>query len=315
VKATGEGIMRTLKTSILLGAALTALAATACGPTIPPRELADARTQYQLSAQGPAATETPAQLHNAKIALDQAENIFADKGDTPEVKDKAYVALRRAQLADVMAQVQMDNKAKTAADLQAQKLQAQQLQNANANLQNTQGQLAKTQDQLDREKAARAEAERKAAQALADLAKIANVKQETRGTVITLSGSVLFETDKSALLPSAIAKLNDVADALIKGNPDANITIEGHSDSTGNRDHNLVLSQQRAESVKQALVGRGVAADRIKTVGVGPDRPIADNKSPEGRANNRRVEIIVDNGNNASGTNPSTGNNNPSSTK
>ena len=54
------------------------------------------------------------------------------------------------------------------------------------------------------------------------------------------------------------------------------------------------LSQKRAESVKGQLVSRGVAGDRIKTVGVGPDRPIADNKSAEGRANNRRVEIIVE---------------------
>jgi outer membrane protein OmpA-like peptidoglycan-associated protein len=288
--------MFSLKNTVVCGAALTALAAVACGPTIPPQELADARTQYQLSAQGPAAQETPAQLHNAKVALDRAENAFAKDGDKPYVKDEAYVALRKAQLADVMAQVQMENKAKVAADLEAQKLQAQQLQNANANLQNTQGALAKTQAQLDAEKVARADAEKRAAQALADLQKIASVKQETRGMVITLSGSVLFETDKSALLPQAMNKLNDVADALIKGNPDSNITIEGHTDSTGSRDHNLVLSQQRAEAVKQALVGRGVSADRIKTVGVGPDRPVADNKSPEGRADNRRVEIIVDNG-------------------
>jgi outer membrane protein OmpA-like peptidoglycan-associated protein len=111
--------------------------------------------------------------------------------------------------------------------------------------------------------------------------------------VITLSGSVLFATDQSTLLPAATTKLNEVADALIKGNPDANITIEGHTDSQGQLQHNMELSQRRAESVKSQLVARGVAADRIKTVGVGPDRPLADNKSPEGRANNRRVEIIV----------------------
>ena len=124
--------------------------------------------------------------------------------------------------------------------------------------------------------------------------------------VITLSGSVLFETDKSVLLPSAIAKLNDVADALIKGNPDAQITVEGHTDSTGTRDHNMVLSQQRAEAVKGALTARGVAADRIKTVGVGPDRPVADNKTPEGRADNRRVEIVIDGGNPSSMTTTTT---------
>lgn len=292
--------MRTIHTSILFGAALTALTAVACGPTIPPKELADARTQYQMTAAGVAAQETPAQVHNAKVALDKAENAFAEDGDKPYVKDQAYVALRKAQLADVMAQVQLANKAKAQADLDAQKLQASQLKNAQGQLANSQNALAKTQDQLDAEKKARAEAERKAAQALADLQKIASVKQETRGMVITLSGSVLFETDKSVLLPAAQVKVNEIADALIKGNPDASMTIEGHTDTQGSRDHNMVLSQQRAESMKAALVSRGVAADRIKTVGVGPDRPVADNKSPEGRANNRRVEIIID-----PGTNPS----------
>ena len=89
-------------------------------------------------------------------------------------------------------------------------------------------------------------------------------------------------------------KLNEVADALIKGNPDANMTIEGHTDSQGQRQYNMDLGQKRADAVKAQLVARGVAADRIKSVGVGPDRPIADNKSAEGRANNRRVEIIVE---------------------
>lgn len=292
--------MRTfMNTKVLFGAALTALSAVACSATVPPKELADARTQYQMSAQGPAATETPAQLHNAKVALDQAESAFAKDGDKPYVKDEAYVALRKAQLADVMAQVQIENKAKAQADIDAQKMQAQQLQNA-------QGNLVKTQEQLALEKKAREEADKRAAQALADLNKIASVKQETRGMVITLSGSVLFETDKSVLLPAAVAKLNDVADALIKGNPDAQITVEGHTDSTGSRDHNMVLSQQRAEAVKGALVARGVAADRIQTQGVGPDRPVADNKTAEGRADNRRVEIIVNGGNPSSTTTTTT---------
>ena len=111
--------------------------------------------------------------------------------------------------------------------------------------------------------------------------------------VITLSGQVLFASGQSTLLPAAIVKLNEVAEALIKGNPDANITVEGHTDSQGQRQYNMDLAQKRAEAVRDQLVARGVAADRIKAVGVGPDRPVADNKSAEGRANNRRVEIIV----------------------
>jgi len=140
----------------------------------------------------------------------------------------------------------------------------------------------------------RAEADKKLAQAMADLKKIAEVKQEQRGMVITLSGSVLFASNESTLLPAAMVKLNEIADALIKGNPDSNITVEGHTDSQGQRQYNVELGEKRAKAVRDQLVSRGVAADRIKAIGIGPDRPVADNKSAEGRANNRRVEIIVE---------------------
>jgi outer membrane protein OmpA-like peptidoglycan-associated protein len=258
-----------------------------CGATLPPKELVDARAAYQTAAKGPAAQQSPAELHVAKQALDQAERSFNDEGDAPQTKDFSYVAIRKAQLADASARAALALKEKEALEREAQNVQADQLHK-------TRGELAKTQDQLTKEKAAREKAEREAAQAMADLKRIADVKSELRGMVITLSGSVLFPTNESTLLPAAMVKLNEVADALIKGNPDSNITIEGHTDSQGQRQYNMDLSQKRAESVKGQLVSRGVASDRIKTVGVGPDRPIADNKSAEGRANNRRVEIIVE---------------------
>jgi outer membrane protein OmpA-like peptidoglycan-associated protein len=283
--------VNTIVSSSVLGLALAMTMG--CGKTLPPPELAHARTEYQMALNGPAAQETPAQLHAAETQLRKAEHQFAEDGDKPEVRDTAYIALRKVQLAEAAARAQQAQKAKVAAEEEANRVQGEMLKSTQSALQNQGQALAKTQDQLNAEKAARAEAEKKAAQALADLQKIATVKQETRGMVITLSGSVLFETDKSNLLPQGQTKMNEVADALIKGNPDAMITVEGHTDSQGTRDHNQVLSQQRAESVKQALVSRGVAPDRIKTQGVGPDRPIADNKSAEGRANNRRVEIVV----------------------
>ncbi len=284
------------KVTVLAAVIASALSAVACGPTRPPRELLDARMAYNRSATGPAASETPAQLHTARNALDQAERAFAKDGDKPYVRDEAYIAQRKAELADASARVQMAQKAKMAADLEAQQLQMENLRRAQSDLATSQQNLAKTQEQLESEKKAREEAERKQAQAMADLEKIASVKQENRGMVITLSGSVLFASNQSTLLPAANVKLNDVADALIKGNPDAKITVEGHTDSQGSREHNMQLAQQRAEAVKTQLVARGVAADRISAVGVGPDRPIADNKSAEGRANNRRVEIIVEGG-------------------
>jgi outer membrane protein OmpA-like peptidoglycan-associated protein len=146
---------------------------------------------------------------------------------------------------------------------------------------------------LKDEKARREDAEKRAAQAAADLAKFATVKQETRGMVITLSGSVLFASAKSELLPAAQVKLNDVANALIKEDPLSKIVVEGHTDSQGAAAYNQDLSQRRAQSVRDYLVSRGIAADRVTSQGFGPSRSIAENNSAEGRANNRRVEIVV----------------------
>lgn len=273
--------------------ALTVVALVGCGSTLPPKELVEARAAYQSAAKGPAAQQSPAELHVAKQSLDQAERSFNDDGDSITTKDFAYIAIRKAQLADAAARAAIAAKEREAADREGVNLQAESLKKAQHELASTKQSLEKTQDQLEREKRAREEAEKKAAQALADLQKIASVKQESRGTVITLSGSVLFASNESTLLPAAMLKLNDVADALIKGNPDANITVEGHTDSQGQRQYNLDLGKKRAEAVRDQLVARGVASDRIKAVGVGPDRPVADNKSAEGRANNRRVEIVV----------------------
>ena len=264
-----------------------------CGSTLPPKELVDARAAYQSAAKGPASQQSPAELHVAKQALDQAERSFNDDGDSPVTKDFSYIAIRKAQLADASARAALAVKEKEAAEREAANLTQEALSKARGELASTKNNLEKTQSDLEREKRAREEAEKRAAQAMADLQKIASVKQESRGMVITLSGSVLFATNESTLLPAAILKLNEVADALIKGNPDANIVVEGHTDSQGQRQYNMELAQKRADAVRDQLVARGVAADRIKTVGVGPDRPIADNKTAEGRANNRRVEIIV----------------------
>jgi outer membrane protein OmpA-like peptidoglycan-associated protein len=265
-----------------------------CGATLPPKELVDARAAYQTAAKGPAAQQSPAELHVAKQSLDQAERSFNDEGDNPQTKDYAYIAIRKSQLAEASARASIAQKDREAAEREAQNLTGEQLRKAQSELASTKGHLEKTADELQREKVARAEADKKLAQAMSDLQKIAAVKQESRGMVITLSGSVLFASNESTLLPAAMVKLNEVADALIKGNPDSNITVEGHTDSQGQRQYNMELGEKRAKAVRDQLVSRGVAADRIKAVGVGPDRPVADNKTAEGRANNRRVEIIVE---------------------
>jgi outer membrane protein OmpA-like peptidoglycan-associated protein len=147
--------------------------------------------------------------------------------------------------------------------------------------------------ELESERKARQEAEKNAAAAVASLREIAQVKEESRGTVITLDGAVLFVTGKSELMPLARQKLDEVAKAMQDLDDKQTIVVEGHTDSKGNDDANMVLSQARAESVRSYLVSRGVKAERISAVGRGEAQPVASNDTPEGRANNRRVEIVI----------------------
>jgi len=287
-------------TSAMALLAVLSLAAVGCGSTLPPKELVDARAAYDTASKGPAAQQTPAELHTARQALDQAERLFNDEGDGQVTKDAAYVAIRKAQAADSMGRTAVLAKEKEAAEKDAQALEGDihrktqgELAKTKAELERERAALEKSREQLERERIAREEAEKKAAQALADLRKFAEVKSEARGTVITLSGGVLFVSNESTLSAGAMAKLAEVSDALIKSDPDSSITIEGHTDNQGQAKYNDELSQKRADAVRDYFVSRGIAKDRIKSNGLGAARPIAPNTSPEGRANNRRVEIII----------------------
>ena len=257
----------------------------ACAHT-PPKELADARAAVQQAENGVARQEDPAQLHTAKKQLALAEESFEEDGDSDKTRDRAYVALRAAQLAEVQGRISQNER--KLAELEQSASAAQR-----AELQRLRSGYAKTQQQLADEQKARMEAEQRAQQSASDLARIATVKQEARGTVITLSGQVLFASGKSTLLPTAQAKLSEVARVLTTNSPDATIVVEGHTDSQGSESLNLDLSQRRAQAVSDYLASHGVARDRIRAEGLGFSRPLADNKTPAGCANNRRVEIVV----------------------
>jgi outer membrane protein OmpA-like peptidoglycan-associated protein len=101
---------------------------------------------------------------------------------------------------------------------------------------------------------------------------------------------LLFDFDSAQLRPETAQLVREIA-VMLQQNPNWTILIAGHTDSTGGADHNMRLSEQRAASVKQALVSNGVAAGRLQTVGHGMSKPKADNSTLAGRAINRRVEF------------------------
>lgn len=298
--------MRNRSHSVILGLLVTTLGA--CAASLPPQDLVSARNAYsRANNDGTTGRLNPSDLDAAHKQLNVAEASFEENGDTQNTRDQSYLALRRTEYAEVIARTRGTDQA-TGATVDAMHADEKQtVAGTAAALARSKAALA-TQDSaiasqkvelaagkvaLKDEKTRREEAEKRAAQLTADLAKFATVKQEPRGMVITLSGSVLFASAKSDLLPAAQLKLNDVANALIKEDPLSKIVIEGHTDSQGGEPYNQELSQKRAQAVRDYLVSRGIASDRVVAQGFGPSRSIADNKSPEGRANNRRVEIVV----------------------
>lgn len=272
---------------------LVLLSSVACGTTLPPPELVNARKAYERASKGLAAQLAPAQLDTARQALDKAEKSFEDEGTDPPTPDLAYVAERKAQIAEATANKVAAERDASQADKQFKEAQLEGLDKATSELNKERQASEKTKAELEAEKRARVEAEKKAAAAMASLQEIAKVKEEARGMVITLSGSVLFATGKYELLPIAKQKLDEVAKALVDQGYKS-ILVEGHTDSVGRVSDNETLSLKRAESVRTYLVTRGIPSDKIRATGLGSARSIADNSTADGRANNRRVEIVVE---------------------
>ena len=135
------------------------------------------------------------------------------------------------------------------------------------------------------------------------LSEFAKVAQERESMIITLNGSVLFKVGEYELMPIAKNRLDEVATVLLE-QKDRSIVVEGHTDSQGSTENNIELSRNRAMSVRNYLITKGVPSDLIIAQGMGEQEPIASNDTPEGRANNRRVEIIVSNSSVQASTTP-----------
>jgi outer membrane protein OmpA-like peptidoglycan-associated protein len=256
------------------------------------KEVQDKATADLQQQQTETANKAKQDLIDSEKRTADAQTELDKRAAVKEVQDKAAADLQQQQTetANKAKQDLIDSEKRTAdAQTELDKRAADKAikDKADADLQVQQTEIANKskQDLIDSEK--------RTADALAELAALAAVKEEERGLVITLSGGVLFRSGDSNLLSSAEVKLDQVATALLAVKA-RNIIIEGYTDSQGSESYNQGLSQRRADTVRDYLVQKGYPADRIQSRGKGMGSPIADNSSPEGRANNRRVEIVIE---------------------
>jgi len=112
-------------------------------------------------------------------------------------------------------------------------------------------------------------------------------------TQIEIKQQINFVTDSDVIKGERSFDILNVVAAVLRSNTHLRVEIQGHTDNRGTQEHNMDLSQRRAESVRTYLIEQGIAADRMEARGYGPDRPIEDNRTGRGREKNRRVEFHI----------------------
>lgn len=277
--------MQNLKLKLLAVSCAALLSACASTPDITPK-LAAAQALYAQVENNPVMSSSSVaqkNLYEASATLKKAET-----AETAEQMDHyAYLAEQQTREALEMAKrkaaeqkIEQLSKEKTEVVMQAREKEISKAKaEAEARAREAEARAREAEMALERVK--------QLEQQLIDL----QAKQTDRGLVLTL-GDVLFETGQATLLGGAMRNLDKLAQFL-KDSPDKQVLIEGHTDSVGSETYNMNLSRNRAAAVRDALVTRGIAMDRMRTEGFGKSRPVASNDTAAGRQQNRRVEIII----------------------
>ncbi len=288
-------------------------------------ELVQARAIYATAEKFKAGDVNPKAMQEAKVAIAQAEN-SAKGGSSKSVTDysrrgaalasEAIRDLYRKRAADEAARIAAEQKAKedalklaamSEADRRMQteaalaqletlkqktELDLQQTRQAAAALAAAKSQLEADKKKLEDEKAAlQKERDALAARLGGALDKVASTTKTARGMVVNLEG-ISFDTGKATLKPDTRVTLGKLAGILLMI-PELNIRIEGYTDSVGKADANLKLSSERAKNVFGLLRDQGITDTRMAYEGYGAENPVAPNDTAAGKAKNRRVEIIV----------------------
>jgi len=216
------------------------------------------------------AGESKVDLTTAQEALARGDALLTAGKPVVEVNHEAYVAERFALAAQKGAELAVSQKSI-----------------ADANDRRNTVLLGAREDETARANQLTQAKSRELEVALAEL----QASKTNRGLVITL-GDVLFATGR-ADLKSGSRQTLDKLTTFLKAYPKRNVQVEGFTDNVGGDDYNQGLSQRRADSVRDALTGMGIASDRILSRGLGKSSPAADNDTAEGRQQNRRVEVVI----------------------
>jgi outer membrane protein OmpA-like peptidoglycan-associated protein len=273
-----------------------------------PLQLYEAINAIQIAEATGAAQYAPDILAKAKQELENAQALDSKKSQRKEMITYARGAVQDAEDARVSTLRKMVEEKQRQQQLAVQQAQdaaqqaqlaAQQeaLQRAQADAQRAQAEAAAANA-----RAAQAAAEHSAAQATdqteqmrerlkAQLNQVLQTQETARGLIVNLS-DVLFDTAKYTLKPDAREKLAKVSGILL-AYPGLKVQVEGYTDNVGGDQYNLTLSQQRGDAVRAYLVSQGVSPDNITATGYGMSNPVADNATSAGRAQNRRVNLVV----------------------
>jgi outer membrane protein OmpA-like peptidoglycan-associated protein len=243
----------------------------------------------------------PKAAEEAKRTLAQAQNSTKSGGSTKAVTDysRRTIALSAEAMRDLGRKMEADEAAKKKAEMDAMTGRATSAEAAKAQTEMTLAQVEAARRALEADKAKlladQAELKRQKdeleGRLRGSMASIMETRDSARGAVMSLPG-ISFETGKAALKPAAqltLAKLAGIAQVY----PAVNMRVEGYTDSTGNAAVNQKLSEARAKAVYDFLKAQGIADTRLAFQGLGPASPVADNATKEGRAKNRRVEIVA----------------------
>jgi outer membrane protein OmpA-like peptidoglycan-associated protein len=273
-----------------------------------PLQMYEAINAIQIAEATGAAKYTPDILAKAKQELENAQAL-----DNKKSQRKVMITYARGAVQDAE-----DARVSTLRKIQEEKERQQQLAVQQSQQEAQQAQMVAQQEALQRAQAdaQRAQAEAAAANARAaqvaaehsaqqatnqteemrerlraQLGQVLQTQETARGLIVNMS-DVLFDTAQYTLKPDAREKLAKVSGILL-AYPDLKVQVEGYTDTVGSDEYNLTLSQHRADAVRDYLVSQGVSVANTSSVGYGKTNPIADNATAAGRAQNRRVNLVV----------------------